>query len=224
MIITFEKGGSTKEIEFDAVVRETHSTGAQVTDHFVEKGINVADHVRPNAERLAVEAMVTNTPITPKSTHMRGAEMTEQAKTITVEEHQKAGGVDIKIQRSYSARVLQSSAQFDRVRDIYADIKDIVDNSRVVSVRATVGGGLRDYDNMILTSLTNPRDASSGSGQAFNFEVVKLRTVETRKVNAPAPKQRKQRGKKSKKEAKPDDKKGKKVGLVKDLLNEAGVF
>jgi hypothetical protein len=48
---------------FDQTVSEGHEATAEVTEHPVEKGSNVADHVRQNPQNLTLEMFVTNTPI-----------------------------------------------------------------------------------------------------------------------------------------------------------------
>lgn len=50
-------------IEFDATVSEQHTQTAQVTEHPVETGVNIADHVRPQLGKIQLEGFVTNTPI-----------------------------------------------------------------------------------------------------------------------------------------------------------------
>jgi len=51
-------------LEFDATVRELHTSQLTVTEHPVEKGANVSDHVRKELARLTVEVLVTNHPLT----------------------------------------------------------------------------------------------------------------------------------------------------------------
>jgi hypothetical protein len=50
------------DIPVDAVLSETHQGDADVTEHPVEKGGAVADHVRAKALTFTVEGIITNVP------------------------------------------------------------------------------------------------------------------------------------------------------------------
>lgn len=49
--------------EIDAAVSEEHAFSAEVTAHPVEKGADVADHIRPQPIALSIEGVVSDTPI-----------------------------------------------------------------------------------------------------------------------------------------------------------------
>ena len=50
-------------IEFDASMREGHSTTATTTDHPVEDGADQSDHIRIDPDILTIRGIVSNTPI-----------------------------------------------------------------------------------------------------------------------------------------------------------------
>lgn len=47
----------------DASLSETHAQDAEATDHPVEQGANITDHVRPKPQMLTIEGFVSNTPV-----------------------------------------------------------------------------------------------------------------------------------------------------------------
>lgn len=49
-------------IEVDAVTREQPTMSSQITDHPVETGANISDHVRAEPLKLEIEGVITNTP------------------------------------------------------------------------------------------------------------------------------------------------------------------
>ena len=49
-------------IEFDASVQETHSNSAEITQHPVEEGADITDHIRRQPEELSVNVIVSNNP------------------------------------------------------------------------------------------------------------------------------------------------------------------
>ena len=64
-IIAKDKRQRTKiaTLELDAAISVVYSRTADVTDHPVERGSNVSDHVRPKPVEIKIEGMLTNTPI-----------------------------------------------------------------------------------------------------------------------------------------------------------------
>jgi hypothetical protein len=50
-------------VQFDCSVSETHSKEAQITDHPVEEGSTISDHIRRQPESLELNGIVTNHPI-----------------------------------------------------------------------------------------------------------------------------------------------------------------
>lgn len=54
--------GQVRIIEFD-VADETHAVSSDVTDHPVETGVNISDHVRPRPKTFTIEGIISNTPI-----------------------------------------------------------------------------------------------------------------------------------------------------------------
>jgi len=50
-------------VQFDCSVSETHSDEATVTEHPVEEGTNISDHIRKGPASLELNGIVTNTPI-----------------------------------------------------------------------------------------------------------------------------------------------------------------
>ncbi len=64
-VITYEDplSGSWVVIDFDVISNETHTLGATVSDHPVEAGVDISDHVRPQLLQLAITGVVSDTPI-----------------------------------------------------------------------------------------------------------------------------------------------------------------
>jgi hypothetical protein len=49
--------------EFDALLTEDHTLGAEVSQHHVERGANISDHVRPSLAHVTLRVAVSNTPL-----------------------------------------------------------------------------------------------------------------------------------------------------------------
>ncbi len=63
--LIFKTGGlaSVGAIQFDAMVSETHSAQADVTEHAVEYGADITDHIRMRAREVVLNGVISNTPV-----------------------------------------------------------------------------------------------------------------------------------------------------------------
>lgn len=61
--IEWQEGLANKSLGIWCITSETHERVADVTDHAVERGASVVDHVRPKARKLSFTALLSNTPI-----------------------------------------------------------------------------------------------------------------------------------------------------------------
>lgn len=55
--------GDYTVVEFDVITGEEHNISAQISEHPVEEGANVTDHVRPDLQKVQLKAVVTDSPI-----------------------------------------------------------------------------------------------------------------------------------------------------------------
>ena len=67
-------------IEFDATVQEGHSSTVSVTEHALEDGTLVSDHVRTQPDLLTLEVSITNTPVRFPPAGVIGAQATSSLK------------------------------------------------------------------------------------------------------------------------------------------------
>ena len=50
-------------LTLDASIEETHTSASEVTEHPVEEGTNISDHIRPLPDTLEINGIVTNHPL-----------------------------------------------------------------------------------------------------------------------------------------------------------------
>lgn len=72
------------DIWIDVSVRESHSAQAEVSEHPVEEGAAIADHVRPTPRTIEIEGLVTNHPIEVPQSHAGGARASKAPRSIEV--------------------------------------------------------------------------------------------------------------------------------------------
>ncbi len=173
VLLTFRfPDGSQEQVSVDATVTETHTLTAEISKHKVETGVDVADHIRPLPQTLALEGVINNTPIYTPSTQMGGATGQQTTNDIQV------GKQTIKVS------TLQFSQRFDRVRD--ADNVFVAAWKKSALIDATTT--LRSYTNMALTSYPVTRTADKGNGLFFTAQLEELVFVDTQSVKTPAAK------------------------------------
>jgi hypothetical protein len=166
--------GATGSIWLDASVSEQHGAQAQVTEHQVESGANIADYVRPMPRKLSLQGFVTNTPITSgrpqlpstASTNVVGELGGAQQSTLA------ANG------QSYKA--LTFGVQFDRVKTVYDAIVEAV----LAGATFSVFTSLATYTNLIVTNFSAPRDAEHGNAIQFQIDFQEVRIVDSQTVQA----------------------------------------
>lgn len=228
MRLEYELGGVLDHIEFDAVIREQYSSSAQVTEHPVERGSAVTDHIRGMPARISVEAVISNTPLFVPKSHMNGVAGGVRQKQFAVPftRRNEQGQIETGT-LAFGANLLQFDGFVDRVRDVYGKMHELVVSGAIVDIKGMGDdgkGSYRDFTSMAITSMSAPRESKDGSCITFSFEAVEVRIVDTQKVATPAPKAaRANRGKKSKQEldATKDAKKKSAIKAIKDRAAEA---
>jgi hypothetical protein len=219
---------SSYSIEFDAVMREVHTNTVSVTAHPVEKGAAVNDHIRPEPDKLSIEAWVSDTPLVEPATQTDGVRGSVTSESMTVPYSQMvAPGTKQTLQMNISFQALRFDGKLARRIGVYTALREVQEQGKLCSVRNEAKGGLRDYDEMVIVSISLPRGVENGTAQVFNIEMQHVRIVETRRVDAGAPaaapkKKKKKKGNQGKKEITDKDKKKESVShSLKESVKEA---
>jgi hypothetical protein len=156
----FEQDNRDNVVEFDASVSEQHDGSSTVTDHPVEDGVDITDHVRKEPDGLTMNVIVSNhQPI--------------MVRSINAEPASPGGDPG------------------SRAEDAYRYLKDVKDKGLVVRASTT----LRDYKDMIITSLGVSRDAPTGNmvNMTITLREIQIATTETTDVPEPTNPSRKKR-------------------------------
>ena len=183
--------GSEALIFVDATTSEQHRASAMVTEHAVESGTNVTDHVRPDNDRVVLRFVISNTPIRSAD----GEAVTPEPVSLLVSSPPSRGGPDR--QEETRALVVQWPEPFDRIRQVHGELEGI----RTGGVLLSIITSLKTYEDMAIRSLNITRSVSSGSALEFELEAVQLRVVSSATVvprrSEPRPSQTRARAKKA---------------------------
>jgi hypothetical protein len=171
--------GIVESIAVDASISEGYEHSAEVTEHPVERGAAIADHVRPNNGTVVIEGIVTNAPITVPTTQMDGVTGSFQRIDLGTKNGLKLG----------EATVLKFDSSFDRVRRVNEAIQGLITDSVIVEIHT----GLETLVDMVITRFKVDRNAESGSALPFVLECKRVRIVDTTVERVPAPVERRGR-------------------------------
>lgn len=186
-------------VQFDLIISESHESTADVTEHPVELGSNIADNVKQNPSTLTLEVHMTSTPIipggaaggivtpqvlefpsySPPFTPSPGAIFTALGNAVTaLIQGIKGPPLPIVIQ------VLQFPNQTDPVQQTHTKLLDLWSRGQTMSVTTTD----HSYDSMVLTNVSLPRKEPGGADFTLTFK--HIQTVTTGTVTAPKPAQK----------------------------------
>lgn len=183
------------QITFDVILSEEHERGAIVTDHPVEQGINVADHVRPLPDRLTLEGFTSNSPIDSPDSNWLPMTLDLPIPGQDGPLSFLNGGTTGLIQKGLAAMgiggpptsatvyVQQFIGSTDYVRQTYELLTYLRDSATLLTVFTPQS----EYYDMILERVTLHRDASTGTSGNFTLEFRQVRVVQSSVVAAPLP-------------------------------------
>jgi hypothetical protein len=169
-LIQWTEDGETVGLEIDVTPTEGYESTAEVTEHPVETGSAIGDHVRPGNPTITLTGMITNSPVRVPTTQTRGLA-------------RAAGNVELRVGGEIQRVTLQRwSGPLDRVRGCDALFAALVENGTVVSLTTS----FRVSDDLVITRYKVDREATTGDALPVTLELKKVRVVSTARVAVPA--------------------------------------
>jgi hypothetical protein len=208
VIITYDIFGVFAALEFDAVIAEEHTMGADVSEHPVEEGADIADHIRPRLATLNLSGVITNTPLNEATSGLSpgpiiNAELpyTLQATTSEMVRGATVSGGAVSglrlngfprpaqpvsaqpaqyrtVTNSVAGTSLQTPARVDRVLRVFEVLRLLTG----LGVLLEVSTGLRNYPRMVITDLSAPRVAEDSITFALSLRELNIVETKTTKV------------------------------------------
>ena len=186
-----------KFMYFDVVTSETHEGSCFISDHPVEKGADISDHVRDELDKVTLEVFISNAPLgmpnTPGVGDGQQQSMPIDPPTYTAPLAPTPGAVFNAIGGALSSLLSGKADKINANVLVFGDtnyvaqtleaIRDLKTSKQLVNLVTSE----HMYDSMILENYTLPRDASSGTGGAFTLSFKQMRIVESKVVSAPVP-------------------------------------
>lgn len=183
---------SGRVIAFDVIENELHESVVEITDHPVETGVNITDHIRPLPKRLSLTAYTSNTPVVVNPITERG-----EVRALRLDIPQwtpPIGFTPGALFRSAIAAIdgaIFGSPEFTATLLVFPDFFDAIVETHEVLLELQTNGvllqivtGLRTYDDMVIERVAAPRGAGD-AGIAFGIDIRQIRVVESGQVTAP---------------------------------------
>jgi hypothetical protein len=163
-----------QSLDIDACMSIKYESPAEISDHAVESGAAISDHVRPGNDTFSVELVVSNTPTGDVSFGTDGATFSPQSVSL--------GGSN--------ATTWQASSRFDRVARADEQFMSFRDNATLLTVQTS----LRTAENVVVQNYTVTRDVETGNILMASVDFRKLRIVSTQRTTLPATRPVQRRG------------------------------
>lgn len=163
--IVYNDGGALRTVRVLDVSRNNRSTTSP-TDHPVEDGADISDHIRPELDTFSAECFVSNSLIEDESSNMDGARVVQRA---------------VKLPSGRDATVIDTDVEVDRVKSVYDELRTIQRTRKLVVIVTP----LRRYQDMAITELGFP--ITNKSGVQFSLEAREVRLVQSETVDVPVP-------------------------------------
>lgn len=156
--ISGQAGSYLDVITVDATMQEVHTFSNEVTEHPVEQGANIADHIRRKPIEVRLSGIISETPL---DTTLADAAV------------RSIPGLGIAATATQSVASLLSKSAI--VRDAYNTLRAMRDAGQLVVLWTPY----RAYTSMAITDLQITRDTSGGEALQFTATFREVLTVES---------------------------------------------
>lgn len=195
-VITWtDDAGAAQTLELDVDLQESHDLASDITEHPVEEGADVTDHVRPRLRRVTVEGFVSDTPWITNPGVGEVAEFTSVELQLPEKPQQisLSGGLSalgsalgeavFGAKPPLKATILTLEDVKSRKRAIYDALEDVRLNARICRVLTS----LHEYENMLIEQVVPTRTPGDGNGAKFVVTLKEIERVSSDVTVAPEP-------------------------------------
>jgi hypothetical protein len=133
-----DSGNNAQSLYFDLIIQDTSIQESEITDHPVEEGANVSDHVRRTPDHFSAQVMVTNQPIDDLPDGSR-------KKVVT---------------KGETGAMVATFDDNDNISDTYSHLQALHDAHRLLTITTP----LSQYSDYLITKLEVTRDKENSGG------------------------------------------------------------
>lgn len=170
-----EEGYFVGSVVFDLILSESHSLEAEVTQHPIENGATVSDHIRNLPRKGSLTGFVTNHPL--DRTYQLPASFLEKLAPSTGIQAYAEG-----ILNNYGLRKAQGPTEADfaaleRPANRAATTWELFKNLMAAKQPVIISTGLEKYQDVVVTKVSTRRQSSTGDALEFDVEFQEISVV-----------------------------------------------
>ena len=155
MVLLEWTDGFSYAIDIDAATMYGFEHTAETTDHVVDSGAQVTDHIRSNPSTGTVEGIITNSPL----------------RALAPTRDRTAGVRAVKLSDGSSVNVNVWDIEFDRVRQTDELFQQLMDARALVRLTT----GFRVLENLAVVRYSVKKDETTGNSVAVALEFKQIR-------------------------------------------------
>lgn len=197
-------GNITASIYLDATIKEGFDAPMEVTQHPVDRAVDISDHIILRPQKLTISGKISETPFS------GSAQLAGIASTVASTIGQNLGGAlggalgTAAASKTLAGLLKPKSIRGDETIDEEADFREQnnlpSENSRLrdavaefLAIRnaklpVTIITGLRQYENYVLSAFKVTRDQSTGQSINVDLEFSEFNVAQAESVRMPIPK------------------------------------
>lgn len=179
-------------IRLDVDTSCTTSYTSTPTDHPIEAGSNVSDHVVDEPDEITIEGFISNEPLFSNPRGIRGSYQSTQ---LNLPKYERPiaptpgavlnAGLNAIGDLLADAPPAQIALKFPTAFNAPSETEEALDTLRLGHVLCQVLTSTRRHDNMIITSFEQVKSAADGTGATYSINLRKITIVESLAVAAP---------------------------------------
>jgi hypothetical protein len=175
-------------LKLDASISENHVRTADVTENEIEDGSIVSDHIRLRPKSLTMNGQISDFPVSILGLGVSTDDILGASRDFISGSNKNAFkdlGDSFKNQFASSKGATSEDLvrRADRSpREAWKYLEELWERK----VPFSVVTGLQRYENMVISNLSSPRNATDGDSLMFSAELKKIKTVESSDVLIPS--------------------------------------
>jgi uncharacterized protein YcfJ len=174
----FQTRAKLSLMELDASLQENHEASATPTENEVEDGAKISDHITLSPLSLSIEGVVSENPISLISSAI-GAVAGLIGKQVGKNNGAVAGAaatVGVATVGGLVSGAFSGGGPKSRKKeDVFTYLLELRDRRQPF----TVVTGLKEYDNMVITQVSVPRNSQTGEVLRFSVQLKQIKIIKT---------------------------------------------
>ena len=175
--LSYLSGGEAKALEIlkiDATRAEEHTFKAKATQHEVEDGANISDHVIKTGRVVVIDGVISDDPIS-----ISAAAVGNLAGITGNLVGGLGGAVATGVVAKLGSELISKSSKPSK------DALDIFEEIYEKSIPITIVTSIKTYTNMIMESLSVPRNSRNANSLEFKATFKEIRIIKSEVVEIP---------------------------------------